>query len=175
MQSSVSYPWKEFYDEVFFRVTFKVLEGKEWVDSLKKRDIGVGESAYDLLVPKKLFSTEGKKGIKSKIILLRGSQLCGVGNKISVWKILVGASKRGLIHPNPEIACLICQNFTSKDIRQMGFDVVYIMHSSIVDSEEDRMRFVVNAHGEDLFLNASMEKEWTQRTDKIGFAFEVPE
>lgn len=86
-------------------------------------------------------------------------------------KIRVEADKRKLFKPTPELACLIREKFTDKEIKQMGLWCIVTMHEPIKDSDGDPSLLHANRADDGRWLDAYRDRPDSSWNREDGFAF----
>ncbi len=160
--------WHEKNGVIYFSITSDGTTGEDWIGRLEK--LGFRLSSYAKSV---LRSSDFKltNGVTYEMAVLKG-ELFSDENRITS-KIRAEANKRKLSKPNAEVACLIREKFTDKEIESMGLWWVIAMHEPIKDS--DGYPFLLGASRDDdgqwLFTDwGGLDFGWF-RDD--GFAFVV--
>ena len=106
--------------------------GKEWIARLEKKGNRIGNYARQLLLSSDFKPTTGKaytmKVLKGEIFS---------DNNRTTKNIREEAKKRKFQTPNPEMACLIRENFTDEELKEMGLVWVVVMHEPIKDADGD--------------------------------------
>lgn len=117
--------WQEQNGVIYFSVMSDGTTGSEWITRLKKMD-DYTESV--------LLSSDFKPttDITYKIAVLRG-MLFADGNR-TTNEIRAEAARRNLPTPPAEVACLIRETFSDKEIKAMGLWRIITMHEPIKDS-----------------------------------------
>ena len=166
---SVSKPtcsWREEDGIIYFSVTSDGTTGEDWIKRLESKGFRFSKWAKDVLN-----STDFKPttGIMNNIAVLKG-ELFKDSDRITK-NIRNEADKRKLTTPNAEVACLIREKFTDKEIEQMGFWYIVAMHEPINDSDgdPDLLRASRNDAGRWLYAYYDRPGHWWLRVG--GFAF----
>ena len=120
--------WQEKDGVITFTVTSDGTTGPEWIKRLEKGGFRVGDYAKQLL--KKMDTTDG---VTTDVTVLKG-ELFSDNDRVTS-KIRAEAESRGLTEPNPEIACLIRELFTDKELEEMGVWSMVAMHEPIEDAD----------------------------------------
>ena len=119
--------WQEKDGVITFTVTSDGTTGPQWIKRLKKGGFRVSDYAEQLL--NKMSTTDG---VTTDVSVLTGELFSDDDRTTS--KIRAEAESRGLIEPNPEIACLIREKFTDKELEEMGIWAMVAMHEPINDA-----------------------------------------
>lgn len=153
---------------VTFTVTSDGTTGDEWIARLQAAGHKVGAYAKQILWSPDFVST---KGVSTKIVVMPG-KLWTDDNRLT-RNIRAEASKRKLVAPNAEVACLIRMMFSNADIISMGLRWLIAMHEPIKDSGGDPRLLGTGDVGGDSWLNANWDNPDRQWSVRIGFAFAV--
>lgn len=129
MKKKLNTKWKEQDGVIYFSVTSDGTTGPEWIERLEKEGFRVGDYAKGLLRSDDFKPTSG---VKTEIAVLKG--MLFEDNDRITSKIRAKADQRKLAKPNAEVACLIREMFTDKDIEAMGLWGIVAMHEPIKDS-----------------------------------------
>ena len=129
---SVSEPicsWREEDGVIYFSVTSDGTTGEGWITRLEGKGFRVGKYAEQVL---RMPSFKPTNGVTTEVAVLK-SMLFEDDDRITK-KIREEADKRKLSKPNAELACLIREKFTDKEIEQMGLVWIVAMHEPIDDA-----------------------------------------
>lgn len=129
---SVSEPtrsWREEDGVIYFSVTSDDTTGEDWITRLESKGFRVGDYAKQVLRSPDFKPTNG---VTTEVAVLRG--LLFEDQSRITKKIRAEADKRKLSKPNAELACLIREKFTDKEIEAMGLWYIVAMHEPINDS-----------------------------------------
>lgn len=132
---SVSEPtrsWREEDGVIYFSVTSDGTTGEDWIKRLESNGFRVGDYAKQVLRSPDFKPTSG---VATEVAVLKG-MLFEDDDRITK-KIRAEADKRKLSKPNAELACLIREKFTDKEIEVMGLWCIVAMHEHINDSDGD--------------------------------------
>src|SRR3989344_746561 len=122
--------WREENGVIYLSVTSNGMSGEQWIEHLEK--LGFGLSDYTKSVLRSL-DFKPTKGVTYEIAILK-DMLFGDNDRITS-NIRDLATRRKLIKPNAEVACLIRENFSDEDIEAMGLWGIVTMHEPIKDSD----------------------------------------
>jgi len=166
---SVSEPtrsWREEDGVIYFSVTSDGTTGKDWITRLESKGFRVGDYAKQVLRSPDFKPTSG---VTTEVAVLKG-MLFEDNDRI---KIRAEADKRKLSKPNAELACLIREKFTDKEIEAMGLWYIVAMHEPINDSDGDP--FLLNANRYDVgrWLSACSVRPGSRWYRDYGFAFDM--
>ena len=129
---SVSEPtrsWREEDGVIYFSVTSDGTTGEDWIKRLEGNGFRVGDYAKQVLRSPDFKPTNG---VTTEVAVLKG--MLFEDNDRITKKIRAEADKRKLSKPNAELACLIREKFTDKEIEQMGLWYIVAMHEPINNS-----------------------------------------
>lgn len=170
---SVSEPtrsWREEDGVIYFSVTSDGTTGEDWIKRLEGNGFRVGDYAKQVLR-----STDFKptSGVTTEVAVLKG-MLFEDQSRITS-KIRAEADKRKLSKPNAELACLIREKFTDKEIEVMGLLWIVAMHEPIKDSAGAPRLLLASRDDGGPWLRAyyDLPGDWWGRGR--GFAFAVPQ
>ena len=161
--------WREEDNIIYFSVTSDGTTGEDWISRLESKDFSVGDHAKQVLRSPDFKPT---KGVTTEVSVLKGILL--ENNDRSTKNVRTEAGKRKLEKPEPELACLIREKFTDKEIEQMGLWYIVAMHEPINDFAGDSCLLLANRFDDGCGLDVYYSKpdhEWGRDS---GFAFVVP-
>ena len=124
--------WREQDGVIYFSVTSDGKTGEEWIKHLEDKGFRIGDYAKSMLRSKDFKPT---KGVTYEIAVLKGTLF--EDNDRITSKIRAEADKRKLTKPNAEVACLIREMFSDKELEAMGLWWIVAMHEPIKDSDGD--------------------------------------
>ncbi len=168
---SVSEPtrsWREENGVVYFSVTSDGTTGEDWITRLESKGFRMGDYAKQVLRTPYFKPTSG---VTTEVAVLKG--MLFEDNDRITNKIRAEADKRNLSKPNAELACLIRQKFTDKEIEAMGLWYIVAMHEPINDSGGYPLLLDANRDNDGRWLSAYYDRPvfWWNRG--LGFAFAV--
>ncbi|MCK4918717.1 MAG: hypothetical protein KAS02_02950 [Candidatus Pacebacteria bacterium] len=121
--------WREKDGVIHFSVTSDGTTGGEWIKRLEGKDFHLSDCSKQLLRSSDFKPTDS---ITTEVAVLKGAFF---KDKDRITKkIRAEADNRGFIKLNAEVACLVREKFTDKEIKTMGFDWLITMHKPIKDS-----------------------------------------
>jgi hypothetical protein len=133
LQISVSKPkWTEKDGVIRFSVTSDGITGEEWISRLESKSFRVSDYAKSVLSSKGFKPTSG---ITYEIAVLKG-EIFSDNDRITK-NIRKEAKNRKLSDPNAEVACLVREKFSDKELEAMGLYWIVAMHEPIKDSGGD--------------------------------------
>ena len=168
---SVSEPtrsWREEDGVIYFSVTSDGTTGEDWITRLESKGFRVGDYAKQVL---RTPSFKPTNGVTTEVAVLRGCLF--EDNDRIMKKIRAEADKRKLSKPNAELACLIREKFTDKEIEAMGLWYIVAMHEPINDSGGDPNLLYALRDYDGRWLNAYSEQPLSRWNRDDGFAFAV--
>lgn len=130
--SSPSRSWREEDGVIYFSVESDGTTGEGWIKRLEGNGFRVGDYAKQVL---RTPSFKPTNGVTTEVAVLKG--MLFENNDRITKKIRAEAEKRKLSKPNAELACLIREKFTDKEIEAMGLWYIVAMHEPINDSGGD--------------------------------------
>jgi len=163
--------WREVDGVIYLTVTLdKPTAGDEWIPRTEKKGNRVGDYAKSVLRSKNFKSSAAGT---HEIIILKGS-LFEENDRIT-QNIRAKAKEMKLQTPNADIACLIREQFSDKEIEAMGLWWIVAMHEPIEDSDGDPSLLTASRDGGGRWLDAcygSPDHSWCRGS---GFAFLAPQ
>ena len=124
--------WTEKNYIISFFVISYGLTGEEWIARLESKGFCVGDYAKRVLRSKSFKPTSG---VIYKIAVLKG-ELFNDNERITK-NIRKKAEDYKFSTPNAEVACLIREKFTDKELEAMGLHSIITMHEPIKDSDDN--------------------------------------
>lgn len=160
--------WREENGVIYFSVTSDGATGEEWIARLESRGLRTGDYARQALRSPDFKPTNG---VTTEVAVLKG-MLFKDDNRITK-NICAEAKRRKLSKPNAEVACLIREKFTDKEIEVMGLWRIVAMHEPINDSDGDPFLLGALRVDDGRWLDAfdgNPDSRWSRG---FGFAFAV--
>lgn len=161
--------WREEDGVIYFSVTSDGTTGEDWISRLESKGFSVGDHAKQVLRSPDFKPT---KGVTTEVAVLKGV-LFG-NNDRSTKNVRTEADKRKLGKPEAELACLIRDKFTDKEIEVMGLWYIVAMHEPVNNFTGDSYLLIANRFGDGCGFDVYYSKpdhEWGRDS---GFAFVVP-
>lgn len=158
--------WREQDGVIYFSVTSDGKTGEEWIKHFESNGFQCLEYTKSVLRSNVFKPTSG---VTTKVAVLKGT-LFGDSNRITK-KIRVEATKRKLLKPNAETACLIREKFSDQEFEDMGTLEIVVMHDSINDS--DGRPVLLGVNGIDHRLAGYCTDSDLSYYHGTGFAFAV--
>lgn len=162
--------WREEGGVIYFSVTSDGTTGEAWIKRLEDKCFRVDDYAKQVLRSPDFKPTNGAT---TEVAVLKG-MLFEDNDRIKK-KICAEADKRKLSKPNAEIACLIREKFTDKEIEQMGLWYIVAMHEPINDSDGDPSLLCASRDCGGQWLFADYAEPGGSWYSRGGFAFAVPQ
>jgi len=161
--------WREQDGVIYFSVTSNGKTGEEWIRHLEGKKFNVTSYAKSVLRHPDFKPT--KASTVHEIAVLKG--MLFADNDRITSKIRTEAERRKLAKPNAEIACLIRDKFTDKEIEEMGLWAIAAMHDPIEDSGGGLALLSANRDGDGCYLVAFSVNPDNRWLRGYGFAFSV--
>ena len=168
---SVSEPtrsWREEDGVIYFSVTSDGTTGEDWITRHESKGFRVGKYAKQVLRSPDVKPTNG---VTTEVAVLKG--MLFEDNDRITKKIRAEADKRKLSKPNAELACLIREKFTDKEIEAMGLWYIVAMHEPINDSVGGPLLLGAGRDGVGRWLSACHDGPGGRWGRDFGFAFAV--
>jgi len=159
--------WTEKHDIISFSVTSDGTTGEEWITRLEGKGFRIGDYAKSILCSKSFKPTTG---ITYEIAILKGKIFSD--SKRVTKNIRKEAKNRMLSTPKTEVACLIREKFSDKEIEAMGLFWIVTMHESIEDPDGNPSLLLASRNGSGSWLGREYDDSdlWHHG---YGFAFVV--
>lgn len=160
--------WREQDGVIYFSVESDGTTGEDWITRLESKGFRVGDYAKQVLRSPDFKPTNG---VTTEVAVLKGTLF--EDNDRITKKIRAEADKRKLSKPNAELACLIREKFTDKEIEAMGLWYIVAMHEPINDSGGGPVLLLAARGGEGRWLYAYNGRAGSRWIRGGGFAFAV--
>lgn len=160
--------WREEDGVIYFSVTSDGTTGEDWIKRLECNGFRVGDCAKQVLRSPDFKPTNG---VTTEVVVLKG--MLFEDNDRITKKIRAEADKRKLLKPNPELACLIREKLTDKEIAVMGLTWIVTVHEPIKDAGGDPSLLSVICRGDGPWLRAFRGGPGDGWGCGSGFAFAV--
>src|SRR3989344_2731566 len=141
--------WREKDGVIYFSITSDGTTGEDWIKRLEGNGFRVGDYAKQVLRSPDFKPTNG---VTTEVAVLKG--MLFEDNDRITKKIRAEADKRKLGNPNPELACLIREKFTDKEIEAMGLWYIVAMHEPVNDSDGGPLLLNASRYGGGRWLRA---------------------
>ena len=159
--------WREVGDVIYLTVTLdKPMTGDKWILRLEENDHRASNYVKTLLRSKNF--TSSAVGTY-QIVILKGSLF--EDNDRNLQKILAKGKEMNLQTPNTDIACLIREQISDKEIEEMGLWWIITIHEPIQDSEGIPNFLAVDRCNNGHRLNACSDYPGSRWTRGDGCAF----
>ena len=168
---SVSEPirsWREEDGVIYFSVTSDGTTGEDGITRLESKRFRVDDYSKQALRSPDFKPTNG---VTTEVAVLKG--MLFEDNDRITKKIRAEADKRKLGKPEPELACLIHEKFTDKEIEAMGLIWIVAMHEPINDSDGDPSLLGANRSGVGRWVDAYYGRPDGKWHRDSGFAFAI--
>ncbi|OGM00316.1 hypothetical protein A2480_03480 [Candidatus Uhrbacteria bacterium RIFOXYC2_FULL_47_19] len=168
---SVSEPirsWREEDGVIYFSVTSDGTTGEDWITRLESKGFCVGDNAKQVLRSPDFKPTSG---VTTEVAVLKG--MLFEDNDRITKKIRAEADKRKFSKSNAELACLIREKFTDKEIEAMGLWYIVAMHEPINDSDGGPDLLRADRGRDGRWLRACYGRPDYRWNRDSGFAFAV--
>jgi len=151
-----------------FSVTSDGTTGEQWIVRLESKSFRVSGYAKSVLRSK---SFKPNSGITYEIAVLKGEFFSD--NKRITENIRKVAKKRNLSTPNAEVACLIREKFSDKELEAMGLYWIVAMHEPIKASDGGPRLLSISRNDYGSWLSADCGNPDYKWNHSGGFAFVV--
>ena len=160
--------WTEKDGVIRFSVTSDGTTGEEWIARLESKGFRVGDYAKSVLRSKSFKPTSGAI---TEIAVLKG-EIFSDNDRITK-NIRKEAKNRKFSTPNAEVACLIREKFSDKELEAMGLYWIVAMHEPIKDSDGDPFLLDADRHDSGSWLDTRYGNPDGKWGRSGGFAFVV--
>ncbi len=140
--------------------------GSQWIERLEKKGFRNSDWAKSILKSEDFKPTSG---ITYEIAVLKG--MLWNDNERTTKNIRAEADKRKWFKPNAEVACLIREMFTDKELEEMGLWWIVTMHEPIKDSDGDPNLLDAHRYVVGSWLGAAYDEPDFRWYRGLGFAF----
>jgi hypothetical protein len=167
--------WREENSVIYFSVTSDGTIGANWIPRLEKNGFKLSKGAKSVLLSS--YFKPSEPGTTTEIAVLKG-ELFSDNDRITK-KIRTEAyagtftQARKLCDPNPEVACLIRENFSDKELEAMGLYWIVAMHDPINDSVGDPGLLSADRGDGGRWLDTYYDRSDLRWSRDGGFAFAV--
>ncbi|OGF87625.1 hypothetical protein A3B19_02420 [Candidatus Giovannonibacteria bacterium RIFCSPLOWO2_01_FULL_46_32] len=168
---SVSAParsWREEDGVIYFSVISDSTTGEDWINRLESKGFCEGDYAKQVLRSQDFKPTSG---VTTEVAVLKG--MLFKDNDRATREIRAEADKRKLEKPNAEVACLIREKFTDRELEAMGLWWIVVMHEPINDSVGCPSLLFADRDGDGRWLRAYDGRPGFRWHRGHGFAFAV--
>lgn len=161
--------WTEKEGIIHLFVTSNGMTGEQWVNRLTSQGVDIDEDDFKSFLLSKDFKPTN--GVTYKIAILRSELFYNDENRTTI-NIREEANKHKFSTPNIEVACLIRDKFSNKELEDMELWSIVVMHEPIKDSQGDPLLLNVSRAGNSCLLYSiygKLDRLWLR--SGIGFAF----
>lgn len=162
--------WREENGVIYLTVTSDGTTGEAWITRLECKGVRLSEYTKRILRSKDFKPTSG---VTYEVAVLKGSLFSD--DDRTVQNIRDKANEMNLTTPNAEVACLIREQFSDKEIEAMGLWYIVAMHEPIKDSGGDPRLLAAHRDGGGRWLHAYYVYPGRGWLRERGFAFLVPQ
>lgn len=166
--SVIKSKWIKKDSVIRFSVTSDGATGEQWIVRLESKGFRVNNYAKSVL---RSSSFKPTSGITYEIAVLKG-ELFSDSDRVTKT-IRKEAKNRKLSTPNAEIACLIREKFSDKELEDMGLYWIVTMHEPIKDSDDDPSLLGAIRDDDGSWLGAGYGSPGSGWSRRYGFAFVV--
>jgi hypothetical protein len=160
---------KEKKGVIYFSITSdSIMTGEKWISRLENKDICVSKYTKSVLLSK---SFRPASDIIYEIAILKGA-LFNDNERITA-NIRKEAKRRKYSTPKAEIACLIREKFSDKELEAMGLHWLITMHTPIKDSDGDLSLLGSNNFADSSCLSTFYGDSSNKWGSDSGFVFVV--
>jgi hypothetical protein len=166
--------WREEDGIIRFSVTSNGTTGEEWINHLTEQGFRVSDYAKSVLLSPNFQPTSG---VTTEIAVLRDTRFKKDSDR-TTEKIRAEGGRLGFVHGtqmNAEIACLIREKFTDKELESMGLRYIATMHELIRDSDGYPSLLIVSTFDKGYWLDAKWDEIGDKWHSDGGFVFVVPQ
>lgn len=160
--------WREEESIIYFSVKSDGTTGKEWINRLENEGFRIKHEAELVLGSKDFKSTPG---LVTEIAVLNG--LLFKDSDRTDFAIRRFAERRNLVPPNLEVACLIREALSDREIEMMGLSSIVVMHNPVEFASGERVLLSVERAPVGNYLAAHHVELNHPLFCGHGFAFEV--
>jgi len=160
--------WREVDGVIYFSVTSDGTTGEDWITRLESKGFRVSDYAKQVLRSQNFKPTNC---VTTEVAVLKG--VLFLDNDRITKNIRAEADKRKLSKPNAELACLIREKFTDKEIEAMDLLWIVTMHEPINDSDGDPNLLNADRDDDGRWLSAYNDGPDDRWHRGNGFAFAV--
>lgn len=153
-------------DNIHFMLTSNGMTREQWEQHLERRGWRIGDYARQVL---RRASEAPTNGVTYNIVVHPGKSISDSDRYTA--KIRAAAEKYGWTKPHWEVACLIRDTFTDKQLEQMGLWYIVTMHEPIKDSDGDPNLLDSDRYDGGRWLSACYVRPGDVWHDGGGFAF----
>jgi hypothetical protein len=161
--------WCEKDDIIYSTVISDGATGDYWIKRLKSNGVRFGDYTEYMLRSSDFKPTNG---VTTKVAILKG-KLFEDNDRIPKKIRVEAIDRRNLFKLSVELACLIREKFTDKEIEAMGLQHIYFMHEPINYLGGTPLLLFASRSGGGRWLSACQDKPGVMWGPNCGFAFAV--
>lgn len=154
------------------KLTTLGLSGKDWIKRLEKGKYNIGSYAKELILSKEFEAARPKKGQEFAIEFVKVADLGK--SYATTTELREYAQKKGWAVPTPEVALLIRETMSDKDIEELDTWYVAALHDPIVDLRGGPSVLCASRNGGGRWVNAYWDDPRLKWLADGAFAFVVP-
>ncbi len=168
--------WRTKKDLTYFTVTSDGVSGIEWLNFFKIECLSVNGDVVDILKSQFFVPTAD---VEYEVIILNRSRF---PSRVNLREVRDYAQRSGLEVPPLEVACLVREKVSNKDMLQMGHESLIVMHEPLDPSISSRKTCpglltptsIRRVGYTDMGSSRSNENEPWGPTNKFGYVFIRP-
>lgn len=154
------------------KLTTLGLSGKDWITRLEKGKYNIGSYAKELILSREFKAARPKKGKELNIEFVKVADL---GKSYATTAELKKyAQEKGWAVPTPEVALLIREAMSNKDIEELGVWYVAALHEPIVDLNGYPLVLYAIRDVDGRWVSADWDRPRHEWSTDGAFAFVVP-
>ena len=158
--------WTEKDGVICFSITSDGTTGPDWICRLEKEYSWISKWVKEILNSPDFNPTSG---VTTEIAVLKGELFSD--RERTTDNIRSEADKRKLQTPNAEVACLISEKFTNKEIEAMGLSYIVTMHKPVNDSDGGSNLLLTHRHDNESWMPPYYDCPGHEWSRDGGFAF----
>jgi len=157
--------WREQDGVIYFSVTSDGTTGEQWITRLENKGFSVHDHAKSILRSPNFKTTSS---ITYEMAVFKGMFEDRITKNIHFK-----AKNRRFSVPNAEVACLIREKFSDKELEAMGLSRIVIMHGPIIEDFGGNLVLSVELNGIRFWVTTDYIEPNCNLSRKSGFAFVV--
>lgn len=141
--------------------------GEDFITCLKEKGFRVGDYAMQIMRKKEFIPTTG---VKYKPVVIFGKEIENDSERTTenIRKI---AQERGYLKPNAELAPMLREKVSDKEMEEMGVYALVVMSDNIKDSGGAPRLLGLHRRGDGRWLRAYYGRPGDEWSREIGFVF----
>ena len=132
--------WTEKDGVIRFSVTSDGTTGEQWIERLERKKINLNHRIKKIMRSRYF---KQNNNFVYDVVILKGKLFSDEGRTYK--NILKEANNRKFSTPPMQLACLIREKFSDKDLNAMGLTWIFVMHKNIENMEFSDLLFNVNS------------------------------